>query len=55
MSECINWIFGRGLSMACNLRWSVPSDWRALERNEKIENIKVTLRKEMNLPNIDVA
>ena len=52
-SECINWIFGRGLSIGCNLSWSVPSEWRDTPRDEKIELIKVTLRKEMNATSVD--
>ncbi len=54
-SECVNWLFGRGLSMACNLPWSVPSEWKPLARDEKIERIKSKLRDEMNLPTVNTS
>lgn len=53
VSESVNWIFGRSLSIACNLSWSVPPEWKVLQRDEIIERIKSTLRKEMDLPLID--
>ena len=37
------WLFGRGLSMACNLRWGVPSDWARLSREIKIDQLKLEL------------
>ena len=52
-SKCVNWIFGRGLSIACNIPWSVPLEWQDLPRAEKVENIKVQLRKEMDSPDVD--
>lgn len=52
-SECVNWLFGRGLSCACNLSWGVPLEWENLPREEKIERIKETLRKEMGSRTID--
>lgn len=55
MSECVNWLFGRGLSIACNLPWSVPTEWQILPRTEKIERIKGTLRDEMALPTVNSA
>jgi hypothetical protein len=39
--------------MACNLHWSVPTDWKSLERGERIENIKIALRQEMRSSTID--
>ena len=41
--------------MACNLHWSVPSEWQTLPRDEKIERIKSQLRNEMDLPTIDTV
>jgi len=55
MSECVNWLLGRGLSIACNLPWAVPSELLKLPRTEKIEQIKVRLREEMNSPNVNCA
>ena len=53
--KCANWLFGRGLSISCNLDWSVPTEWKYLAREEKINQIKVTLQKEMDKPSIDCA
>lgn len=52
-SESVNWLFGRGLSCACKLSWEVLPEWRNIPREEKIERIKVTLRKEMDSRTID--
>lgn len=51
--QCANWFFGRGLSIACNLRWGVPIEWSGLSREEKIRQIKVELRREMAAPGTD--
>ena len=53
--ECVNWLFGRGLSIACNLSWSVPNEWQTLPRTDKIERIKSRLREEMDAPSVDSA
>lgn len=53
MSECVNWLFGRGLSIACNLSWSVPKEWQKLPRAGKIKRIKSTLRDEMDMPTVN--
>lgn len=52
-SGCVNWFFGRGLSMACNLLWSVPTEWQNLPREEKIDRIKTELREEMDKQSIN--
>jgi len=52
-SGCVNWFFGRGLSMACNLSWSVPTEWQNLPREEKIDRIKTELREKMDRPSVD--
>ncbi len=52
-SECVNWFFGRGLSISCNLCWSVPTEWMGIPREEKIKRIRSTLRNEMNAPAVD--
>ena len=52
-SACINWLFGRGLSMACGLTWSVPEKWSSIPRVKKIERIKDILYAEMDHPNVD--
>ncbi len=54
-SKCINWFFGRGLSIGCNLSWVVPDEWRRLPRVEAIALIKAALPKEMDRPDIDCS
>ena len=48
----INWLFGRGLSIECNLFWTVPKEWKCphpcQSREIKISMIKNALAKEMN-------
>ena len=52
---CLNWLFGCGLSIGCNLPWSVPVEWNNLLREDKISRIKAALREEMNKPSVDCA
>lgn len=52
-SECVNWLCGRGLSIACSLPWSVPVEWTELVREEKIDRIKAALQEEMSKPTVD--
>jgi len=52
-SKCVNWLFGRGLSIGCNLPWSVPAEWSHLAREERISRIKVVLRQEMDAATVD--
>lgn len=44
----VTWLMGRGLSVACGLTWNVPPEWYGLGREDKIEQIKVSLRGEMD-------
>mgnify|MGYP003119912222 CR=1 FL=1 len=53
MAQCVNWIFGRGVSLACNLRWTVPLQYSICNREEKIQRIKSALRTEMESPLVD--
>ncbi len=54
-TENINWLFGRGLSIACNLPWTVPLNWRKIPREEKINLIKESLRQEMCSEDVDTS
>lgn len=54
-SNCVNWLFGRGLSIGCNLGWSVPRSWSDFGREEKIARIKKELLREMDRPRVDCA
>lgn len=54
-NNCINWFFGRGLSIACGLKWSVPDALKRLDRDEQIKQIKFVLRQEMANPAIDTS
>ena len=47
MAPCVNWFFGRGLSIGCGLAWSVPSEWSALPRSDTIARIKSKVLNEM--------
>jgi len=53
--ENINWLFGRGLSIACNLAWTVPPDIQNTPREEKINRIKELLRQEMASEIVDTS
>lgn len=50
---CVNWLFGRGLSIACNLTWSVPELFARFSREQKIARIKAALTSEMACPSVD--
>lgn len=52
-SNCVNWLFGRGLSIGCKLPWSVPTGWAVVPREKKIDLIKTALRAEMNKSSVD--
>ena len=54
-TQCIAWLFGRGLSISCNLSWTVPPEWNALPCEVQIQKIKETLRSEMNSKNINCS
>jgi hypothetical protein len=48
MGNCLNWIFGRGVSAASGLSWTVPKEWACLSRDNLIKKIKATLPKKMD-------
>jgi hypothetical protein len=49
------WMFGRGLSIECGLKWKEPSEWTQYSRVERIERIKRALRVEMVSPHVHRA
>lgn len=53
--NCVAWIFGRGASVACNLRWVVPSGWTADDRQLQVERITAAVRAEMDRSEIDTS
>jgi hypothetical protein len=53
VTKIVEWFFGRGLSIGCGLRWTVPLDWRQLPRQEQIARIRKTLQAEMQDPRVD--
>ena len=55
MGNCVNWLFGRGASIGCNLAWEVPSEFLELPREEKIENIKRELIRASRHPSVDTS
>ena len=52
-AQRVDWLFGRGLSIGCNLSWSVPVERQALPRDDQINRIKAALRLEMGRPSVD--
>ncbi|RYZ86638.1 MAG: hypothetical protein EOO68_28680, partial [Moraxellaceae bacterium] len=53
MAQCVNWIFGRGVSIGCNLTWKVPDLLNEMPRDKKIEEIKKALLIEMQSEKIN--
>jgi len=53
MKDSATWIFGRGASVACNLKWIVPEDWKTLGREKQISLIKKQLKIEMDSDQVD--
>lgn len=51
----VHWLFGRGASISCNLKWSVPPEWRFMPREEKICRIKNAILCEMTNDAIDTS
>lgn len=51
--NCVAWLFGRGASVACNLRWVVPSEWTVDDRSLQVEKIQGKILTEMDHPDID--
>ena len=55
MAPRVDWFFGRGLSLGCGLRWSVPEDWAMLDRPVLVNRIVEVIRHEMEQPHIDTT
>lgn len=53
--QTVNWLFGHGLSIGCNLTWTVPPEWAAIPRDQKIDQIKTALLNEMRRFTIDCS
>lgn len=53
MTQVVEWLFGRGLSIGCGLLWSVPHDWRACSRGDQVALIREAILQEMLAPQID--
>lgn len=54
-SACVNWFFGRGLSICCGLTWRVPDKWRELDREVQIRKIRAAIRTAMNDPSVNTG
>ena len=54
-AQRVDWLFGRGLSIGCDLSWSVPVEWRTLAREEQIARIKAALRDDMGQASVDCS
>jgi hypothetical protein len=53
MSSEVAWLFGRGLSIDCGLRWCEPEALKSLPRDERVKKIKSELRSEMDAPGVN--
>ena len=51
--KSLQWLFGQGCSIECGLSWTVPQEWRELERQEAINRIKRELLQLMEGPDVD--
>lgn len=51
--NCLIWMFGRGASLACSLRWAVPEGWLGQDRTILQAQIKTALLAEMERPEVD--
>jgi len=47
MKNCVNWLFGRGASVASGLNWTVPKEWERYDREILISKIREILPIEM--------
>ncbi len=45
--KTVVWLFGRGASVACNLEWTVPEEWKSKPRCDQVGMIKCVLASEM--------
>lgn len=52
-TKVVNWLFGRGLSIDCNLTWQVPEKWKNYDREKKIKLINEALLLEMDESYVD--
>jgi hypothetical protein len=55
MAPRVDWFFGRGLSIGCGLKWSVPADWNSLPRADQIARIKAAVLAEMSAQYVDTS
>lgn len=55
MPNRVDWLLGRGLSIACGLGWIVPTAWGNIPRLQKIEHIRDALRQEMAAASVNCS
>ena len=55
MIQCLHWFIGRGVSISCNLTWSVPESWNIMPREDKVNKIKDAIVNEMESDKIDTT
>lgn len=53
MGETVEWFFGRGLSIGCGLKWSVPPEWGVCERSDLVDRVKKAIAEEMKSAAVD--
>ena len=52
LTPVVEWFFGRGLSIGCNLKWTVRDDWKGYPREEQIYLIQQAILEQMSDPTI---
>ena len=54
MKNFLNWLFGRGASVASGLNWTVPKAWKTYDRDDLISRIKKQISIEMEKSSTEV-
>ena len=55
MTPVVEWFFGRGLSIGCNLKWTVRDDWKGYPRAQQMHLIRQAISEQMSDPKIDTS
>jgi hypothetical protein len=53
MTQVVEWLFGRGLSIGCGLHWSVPEVWKEFSREDQVAMIAQAIEQEMSATQVD--
>jgi hypothetical protein len=53
MTQVVEWLFGRGLSIGFGLHWSVPEVWKEFSRGDQVAMIAQAIEQEMSATEVD--